>query len=235
MFEITKDPLNITMSLILNLNLLEEDKEYNINEIKSLKNIDRHWITIQKYFTIFNLIQNYCPKIQINGSKFKIIESEIYNRLNDKEKFIMHLTNKKAFNPDSAIKIPHNINLPKISKSIGFLFKKTDDNRFYITKSGLNIYASLKQSISDLIYNEKDIDNVFSRDEIQESFEKQKILHQSYQPEEIFHRRLREFTNLMLHKRVRTSIRLTTSVSSNPKDDNTNPLPEIILLENIKR
>ena len=41
-----KDPLNIIMSLIFNLNLLEENEIYNINEFKLLKNLEHHWLTI---------------------------------------------------------------------------------------------------------------------------------------------------------------------------------------------
>ena len=35
-----KDPLSIMNSMILNLNLLEPHQEYNINELKFIKNLD---------------------------------------------------------------------------------------------------------------------------------------------------------------------------------------------------
>ena len=91
-----KDPLSIINTMVLNLNLLEPSQHYNINELKFLKDLDLHWITIKKYLHIISLIQNYAPLIEIKDSKFKIINSDIYNRINDKEKCILSLFNRKA-------------------------------------------------------------------------------------------------------------------------------------------
>ena len=43
MIKIKRDPLSITISLIYNLNLLEENKEYNINEIKGLTDLKNEY------------------------------------------------------------------------------------------------------------------------------------------------------------------------------------------------
>ena len=163
MIKIKKDPLSIAISLIYNLNLLEEEKDYNIHKLKFITTLENHWITIQKYLTMFNLIQRYCPKIELNGSKLRIIKSEIYRRLNDKEKFILHLYNNQAKDPEHAISI--NFDISSISNSIGYLYKKTEDNKLYLTESGLEIYRYLKKDLSDLIYNNKEIDEIFGTSE----------------------------------------------------------------------
>jgi len=163
--KIKRDPLSISISLIYNLNLLEEDEEYNINELKFITDLENHWITIQKYLKIFNLIQKYCPKIELDGSKLRIIKSEIYRRLTEKEKLILYLFNNRALNSDNTIKLPETIDISLISESINYLFKKTDDNKFYLTKTGLEFYKYYKKDLSDLIYNNKDIDEIFEKTE----------------------------------------------------------------------
>ena len=159
--KIKKDPLSIVISLIYNLNLLEENREYNINELKFITGLDNHWITIKKYLKIFKLIQNYCPQIELKGSKLRIINSKIYKRLGEKEKFILYLFNNHAISPDNAIEIPKEFDLSIISESINYLFKKTEENKFYLTESGLELYKYFKKDISDLIYNHKEIDEIF--------------------------------------------------------------------------
>ncbi len=159
-----KDPLNIITSLIFNLNLLEENRTYNINEFKYLRNLEYHWITVKKYLKIISLIQEYSPEIQIiDDSKLKIKKSKIYKNLTEKEKIIIYLFNIQAFDQNSAIFLPDDFEISKISKSIGYLFNKTENNKYYLTKSGLDLYKSIKQSLSDLIFNEKEINQVFFR------------------------------------------------------------------------
>lgn len=159
-----KDPLSIINSMILNLNLLEPYQKYNINELKFIKDLDMHWITIKKYLKIISLVQDYAPLLDIEDSKFTIINSDIFNHLNDKEKYVIALFNRKAMNQDSAIVIPIEF-CNTINESIGYLFEKTSDNRFYLNEVGLDLYKSIKQDILDLIYEEKSIGEVFFENE----------------------------------------------------------------------
>ncbi len=159
-----KDPLTIMNSMVLNLNLLEPNQEYNINELKFIKDLEMHWNTIKKYLKIISLIQGYAPSIEIKDSKFTIINSDIYNHLNDKEKCVITLFNRKAIDQDSAIYIPLDYG-ELINDSIGYLFEKTSDNTFYLNEVGLDLYKSIKQDILDLIYEEKSIDEVFFESE----------------------------------------------------------------------
>lgn len=168
--KIKKDPFAISLSLVFNLNLLEEGKEYNINELKFLTLLDNHWITIKKYLKIFNLIQEYCPEIELKDSKLKIKKSKIYERLSAKEKFIIYLYNRKAFDDNSAVPITKEFTVPEIYESLNYLYKKTNDNRFYLTKSGINHYNFFKNSLSDLIYNEKKINEVFEEKDTFETY-----------------------------------------------------------------
>ncbi len=162
---IKQDPINIAISLIFNLNLLEENKEYNINEVKSLKNLGHHWITIKKYLKICNLINKYCPKFELYGSRFRITNSKIYQRLSEKEKFILFLFNNQAFDEDSAMDFSVSLNKSGLDDSIDYLYKKTESNKFYLTKSGINKYKLIEQNLTELIYNEKKIDEVFEKSE----------------------------------------------------------------------
>ncbi len=155
-----KDPLSIINTMVLNLNLLEPSQLYNINELKFLKDLDLHWITIKKYIHIISLIQNYAPLIEIKDSKFTIINSDIYNRLNGKEKCILWLFNRRAINEDSAVELSP-IYEKILENSIGYLFERTDDNKFYLNEVGRDIYKSIKQDILSLIYEEKSINEVF--------------------------------------------------------------------------
>ncbi len=86
--------------MIMNLNLLEPDQEYNINELKFIKDLDMHWITIKKYLKIISLIQDYAPLIDIKNSKFTVINSDIFNHLNEKEKCVITLLNRKSMNQE---------------------------------------------------------------------------------------------------------------------------------------
>ncbi len=164
-FRIKKDPLSITISLVYNLNLLEENKEYNINELKFITNLDNHWVTIQKYLNIFNIIQKYCPKIKLEDSKLRITKSKVYRKLTEKEKLILFLFNNQALDQDSAVNLPENFERSNISQSINYLFKKTNKDKYYLTKSGLELYRYFKKDLSDLIYNNKDIDDIFGKTE----------------------------------------------------------------------
>jgi len=206
--KIKKDPLSISISLIYNLNLLEENKEYNINELKFITNLENHWITIQKYLNIFNLIQKYCPKIELDGSKLRIIESKIYKRLTEKEKLILYLFNNQALNSDSAIILPEKTDLSDISESIDYLFKKTNDNKFYLTKSSLEFYRYFKKDLSDLIYNNRDIDEIFEKTEESSEGETGFTLIQ-YQSEEV-HQYSVDVT-VVLSSNIETSVPLSIS------------------------
>lgn len=162
-----QNPLNIAISLIFSLNLLEENIEYNINEIKSLSKISQHWITVQKYLNIFNLIQKYSPKIDFYGSKLKIIDSKIYKRLSEKQKFILYLYNNHALTEDTAIELGDIFDIMKIAESIGNLYEKTESDKYFLTKSGLNIYRLIKHNISEMISNKREIEEIFGEEEVQ--------------------------------------------------------------------
>ncbi|MGV9174238.1 MAG: hypothetical protein ACOC35_16950, partial [Promethearchaeia archaeon] len=133
-----KDPLGIATSLVYHLNLLREDVEYNINELKNLRNIENHWKTIQKYLKMFNIIKKSCPQFELNDSKLTIKESELYSRLNPKERLILYLYNEGAKNAKTAVEIPNEFRTEEIGESEGYLYKHTEKNRFHLTKSGLN-------------------------------------------------------------------------------------------------
>ncbi len=163
-----QDPLNITISLIFSLNLLEENVEYNINEIKSLSEISQHWVTVQKYLNIIKLIQKYSPEIEFYGSKLKILDSKIYKKLSMKQKLIIYLHNNRALTEDTAVKIGEIFDIIDISESIDHLYKKAENNKYFLTKSGLNIYRLFKHNISELISNKKEIEEIFGEEEVQD-------------------------------------------------------------------
>ncbi len=161
MKKMKKDPLSISTSLVLNLNLLRENVEYNINEVKSLRNLENHWKTIHKYIKMFKIIKEYCPKIELNDSKFIIKDSELYKRLDQVEQFILYLSNNNSIGPESAIEIPEEFDIEQISESEEYLYKRTDDGKFYLTKSGNNIFRLIKQNLSEVIFQEKSFDELF--------------------------------------------------------------------------
>ncbi len=75
--------------------------------------------------------------------------------------------NKKALNEKNAIDIPERFALNgDIKKSVDILFQKTEKNKYFLTKSGINIYQSIHEDLTDLIYNEKKINEIFSSNEI---------------------------------------------------------------------
>lgn len=161
-----RDPLNIALSLIYNLNLIEENRELNINNFKSLRDIANHWNTIKKYLKIFQLVQKYCPDFEISDSKIKVVYSEIYNRLSVKEKLILYLMNNDAFSEESAVRIGENFNETDILDSIDYLYQRTENEKYYLRKSGIDKYKLIEQSLSDLIFNEKEIDDVFGQEDL---------------------------------------------------------------------
>ena len=168
-----RDPLNIALTLIYNLNLVEENRELNINNFKSLRDLTNHWNTIKKYMKIFQLVQKYCPDFEINDSKIKVLYSEIYNRFSMKEKLILYLMNNNAFSKEDAVQIGENISEPGIVSSIGYLYERTENGKYYLRKSGIDKYKLIEQSLSDLIYNEKEIDEVFESEENYIEFDEQ--------------------------------------------------------------
>lgn len=160
-----KDPLSIILSLIYNLNLLEENREFNINELKSLPQMERHWITIKKYLKIIQLIQKYCPQIELKDSKFEIKKSQIYQRFSKKEQLLLFLFNNQALDEENAIDIPDRLDNPSIRESLGYLFHKTVNDKYYLSKSGIEGYKSINSDLNDLIYNNKNINEVFPKKE----------------------------------------------------------------------
>ncbi|MGV9171911.1 MAG: hypothetical protein ACOC44_09220 [Promethearchaeia archaeon] len=159
------DPLNITLSLIHNLNLLEEKKEFSINTLRSLPKMDRHWMTIKKYLKIIQLIQKYCPKIELNDSKFRIKQSKIYGRFNGKERLIIYLFNEQALKKEEAVNIPDNFKNESIKESIGYLFHKTENGKYYLDKSALDDYRSINEDLTDLMFNNKEIEELFPKED----------------------------------------------------------------------
>jgi len=157
-----KDPLSIVISLIFNLNLLEENKEYNINEIKQIPSIENHWITIKKYLKMFRLIQEYCPKLDLEDSKITIFHSQIYRKLSPKEKTIVYLFINNALTSEGSINLPE-YHRHNIEETINYLVNKDENERFYLSKSGLDIIKSITRRLNDLLYNQKEINEVFTR------------------------------------------------------------------------
>ncbi|MHA1650389.1 MAG: hypothetical protein ACTSYB_09350, partial [Candidatus Helarchaeota archaeon] len=162
-----KDPLGIIISLIYNLNLLEEGATYNINQLQSLKNFKLHWVTIHKYLKIITLIQKYAPNIKLKNSKVSIIYSPIYQHLTLKEKFIIHLFNKRAFDPKTAVIIPPKFRCQEIYDSVGYLYQKTRYGKYYLNEAGIEVFNSIKISLSNLIFNEKEINEIFFNKELE--------------------------------------------------------------------
>ncbi|MFX1361361.1 MAG: hypothetical protein ACFFDL_15750 [Promethearchaeota archaeon] len=174
--------------------------------MKFITELENHWITIQKYLNIFDLTQKYCPKIELDGSKLRVIKSEIYRRLSEKEKLILYLFNNQALTPESAKKLPENIDASLISKSIGYLFKKINDDNFYLTKSGLEFYRYFKENLSDLIYNDKDISEVFGS--IEEIYTSSQETEESFNLAKVF----------LEEKSIMVTIGMLTSLSASSSD-----------------
>ncbi|TXT59802.1 MAG: hypothetical protein BAJALOKI2v1_170056 [Promethearchaeota archaeon] len=161
-----RDPLSIILSLIYSLNVLQDDKEYNINELKSLPKMDRHWITIKKYLKIIQIIQKFSPEIKLEDSKFEIKNSKIYERFNEKEKLILYLFNNEALREDQAIKLPDSLFNINIQEYSGYLFHKVEENKYYLSKAGMDLYKSINRDLTDLIYNNKDVNDFLPKEEL---------------------------------------------------------------------
>jgi len=171
---VKKDPLSIASSLLLNLNLLREGVEYNINEIKSLRNIENHWKTIQKYLKMCKMIKDYFPVIEMHNSKLIIKYSELYRRLDQSERFILYLYNNDARDSESAVSIPEGFQIEELSAREDYLYKRTGENKFYLTKSGIGIFRLIKENLTELIFQEKSFDELFPH-KIEEQLETIKI------------------------------------------------------------
>jgi len=148
-----KDPMGIVLGLLTRLNLLEENREYNINELKEEFNL--HWATTNKYIKIAELIQKYCPIFEVNGAKVKINKSKFQRILTEKEKFVLYLFNEDALDKNNAIAIDKRYDNEEIKESIGYLYNK-DMNKFYLTEAGKSIFRSLNDAITDIIFNDKE-------------------------------------------------------------------------------
>ncbi|MBD3212946.1 MAG: hypothetical protein GF311_10090 [Candidatus Lokiarchaeota archaeon] len=159
-----KDPLSIATSLVFNLNLLREGIEYNINEIKSLRNLENHWNTIQKYIKMLNIVKKFSPEFELKDSKIIIRHSELYRRLDQVERFILHLSNIDAEEPESAIELPEEFDIEKIEESEGYLYDRIGENKYYLRKSGKNIFRLIKENLSELIFQNKSWDDIFPFD-----------------------------------------------------------------------
>ena len=71
-----------------------------------------------------------------------------------------------VFDEKSAVDFIKDLNLEQIEESLNYLFKKTQNSRFYLTESGINKYRLIEQNLSDLIYNEKEINEIFGKPEL---------------------------------------------------------------------
>lgn len=172
-----KDPLQITTDLILNLNLISEGEEFNINSFKEMRNIKSHWITIERYLKLFNVVQKYCPDFTFEDSNFTILESKMQRNLNEKEKFILYLFNQGALNEEKAIELEEDYFNEDILESKGYLFDITENNKCFLNEAGIDLYRSIHHRITEIIINKKDIEIKPEENEIpSEEFE----LHQQY-------------------------------------------------------
>lgn len=139
----------------------------SINALRSLPKMERHWITIKKYLKIIQLIQKYSPQIELEDSKFKITKSKIYKRFNIKEQLILFLFNNHALNKEHSIDIPSKYKNREIRESIGYLFNKNENDTYYLSNSGIDVFKSISSDLTDLIYNNKEIGNIFPEEEIE--------------------------------------------------------------------
>ncbi len=115
-----------------------------------------HWTTTNKYIKIAELFQNYCPIIEVIGSKVKINKSKFQRTLTEKEKFVLYLFNEGAIDKKSAVEIHLRYDNDEIKESIGYLYSKSD-NKYYLTDAGKSVFRALKDVITEIIFNEKEI------------------------------------------------------------------------------
>lgn len=144
------------LEIIEQLNRLGKHLIYDIEDIKGFS-----FVETKKMLKTIERIQKYCPKITVTETKFRITESEIYDRYNDKEKLILYLSSRNAEDKDSAVYIPPRFHSKSMKDSIGYLYKKTDEDKYYLTSSGKNILRLIKEALTSLIYEKKSIDEVF--------------------------------------------------------------------------
>lgn len=165
-----RDPYEITTTLLTELSLLDPNTSYNINEIRTLKGIDLHWLTVQKYLKMISLIQKYTPRIEIEESNIIIKDAPIFERMTIKERLCLYLFNQKAIDQENSVELPVIYRTQEIYESKGVLFEETVNQEYFLTEAGLDLYRSLKQDIIDLIFNEKEISERFP-EEINDSYD----------------------------------------------------------------
>ena len=156
-----KDPLVTMMTLLHNLSLLEADIELNIHQFKKLFHSDLHWVTIQKYLKIINLVQKYSPEIELNDSILNIKEPKIHNHLSTKEQLVTYLYLSNALDDKTAIPLPEKFQQEEVFDSVGRLYKKTKDHHYFLKPLGIEFYNNLNSMISETILDEKEIEEVF--------------------------------------------------------------------------
>ncbi|MBD3342556.1 MAG: hypothetical protein GF353_25880 [Candidatus Lokiarchaeota archaeon] len=128
---------------------------------------------MRKYLKIFYLIKKYCPEFKLNESRIKIIKSKVQRRLDEKEKLILYLFHEGAKNESSAVAIDKYFNFEDIKSSTNYLYKRRNDKKYYLTESGLNIYRLILNNLTELIYTDKEIDDIFELDsKIKDNFSK---------------------------------------------------------------
>lgn len=145
-----KNPMEIMISIVHNLNLLMEHKEYNINEFKENCNLNLHWQTIKRYLKIISIVKRSSPQVILNDSKFQILFSKFYKSFSDKERFVIYLHQSNAINEDNAVEISEDFNVSSIEDSIGNLYNRVGD-RFYLTEMGIELFDAINSQISKKI------------------------------------------------------------------------------------
>ena len=174
---------SIIGSLLHFLNLLEENIEYNVKDLNTVKFSDLPWqeakiylvksLLIKEGKAVFidddeninkeytRLIKNYMPDFKFIGdSTFKIINSPIYRRFDDVQKALIYLWNKIADNEKSAVPLPKRFQTPLFKKKIGHMYFYTPNKkRYYYKPEGGKIIAYLKHDLSELINEEKKIED----------------------------------------------------------------------------
>lgn len=146
--------MEIIISIVHNLNLLMENKEYNINEFKENCNLDLHWQTVKRYLKIISIVQKSSPQIILNDSNFQILFSKFYKSFSDKERFVIYLHQRDAINESNAAEVSEDFKVSSIEDSIGNLYKCVGD-RFYLTEMGMELFDAINSQISKRILKDK--------------------------------------------------------------------------------
>ncbi len=149
--EMRRDPLSIVSILIQTLESLNENTDYNFNEVSNRSNL--HWETVKKYIFLIKHIQNLAPIIEIESNKFRLMKKVKDQSLNIQTKLLLSLFYSKAFHEETAINI---VNQDKslIKNLIDNEFIQETNNKFFLTDSGKRTAFRFYKKNRDSIYQD---------------------------------------------------------------------------------